>query len=671
MKKIALLILILWAPIIWSQKYKYGKVSKAELEEKTYPLDTTANAAVLYSERKATFEYDKEDGFVLEEKHFKRIKIYNPEGYYKATQEIELFHNINGEVVVNGINAKTYTLENGKIIKTKLAKKNIFTEEKNKYINTKTFTMPNLQPGCVVEWKYTLRTPFFSMFDKVELQDDIPIKKIKIRIATPEYYNYNTRTTGFLHIPIKTTQKERTVTYSNFERTGGGFSSGKIRTSTNKTSAFNFVEKIQLIEMSNIPALKDEFRSGNINNYMAGIDYELSFIKLPNKPINNIAADWEAVVKKIYFRSAFGEQLKKKNHFKDELDVVLQGKNSIPEKISTIYQFVKGKIKWNSYDGKYSEEGVKKAYKKGVGNVADINLNLVAMLKYAGLEASPVLVSTVDHGIPLFPTRYGFNYVIAHVQTPNGYVLLDATEKNALPNILPERVLNFQGRKVSDEGKSELIRLFPSKHAVKITVIKTKFNEDILKGIARKTITGNLLLAYRDEVRDKSKESLLEWLDEYYEGVEVLNARVSNLDKLGKDGTETIQFEIESFYDEIAGKIYFSPLLYTQLTENPFKSKKREFPVFFNYPKATINEINIAIPEAYTIETLPETANYHLPEDMGLYSYSITQEGQNIKVSSKLLINEPVIPANHYNALKEFYKKVIEKQAEKVVLVKK
>jgi len=383
MKNIALVLLMLWTSIIWSQKYKYGKVSKAELEEKFYPLDSTADAAVLYSERKATFEYDKENGFTLEENYYKRIKIYNPEGYDKATKEIEIFHNQNGEVKVTGISAKTYTLEGGKLVKTKLAKKNIFKEVKNKYYNTKTFTMPNLQAGCIIEWKYNVRTPFFGMFDNVELQDDIPIKKIKVRITTPEYYVYNARTTGFLHVPINKKQKEKTVSISSFERQNG-------QNSTNKTTTFSYNENIQLIEMSNIPALKDEFRSGNINNYMAGINYELSSTHYPNSPFENYATDWEAVVKKIYFRSSFGDQLKKKSHFKDELDAVLQEKNSISEKISTIFQFVKNKIKWNEYNGKYSEEGVKKAYKKGVGNVADINLNLVAMLKYAGLDANPV-----------------------------------------------------------------------------------------------------------------------------------------------------------------------------------------------------------------------------------------------------------------------------------------
>ncbi len=666
-KKYALVLLLaLSSSVLWSQNYKYGKVSKAELEEKFHPTDTSAHAAVLYSERKITYQYNKEEGFYILEKHFTRLKIYTPEGYDKATQEITSFHNQNGEEKIMGLKARTFNLENGKIVKTKLEKKNIFKEEKNKFNDLTKFTMPNLKPGSVVEWKYELHTPFIGMLDKVVLQDDIPIKKIKVRIATPEFFVYKTQTTGFIHIPIKTELKQRKVSYTSIGREGFAVTRSK-----NKKTSFTFQENIQLIEMSKVPALKEEFRSGNINNYKAGIAFELSYTKYPNSPLEHYATDWESVVKKIFFSSSFGDQLKKQNHFKEEADQLLEGKSSITDRVFTIFQFVKSKIKWNNLKGYHTDQGVKKAYKKGVGNVADINLNLVAMLQYAGLDADPVLVSTVNNGVPIFPTRYGFNYVIAKVNTPNGYLLLDATEKNALPNILPERVLNFQGRVVSKDGKSDWIRLYPSKHAIKNTVINAKFKETGIKGTARRTLTGNLLLNYRDVVRGKSKESLLEWLDGHYSGIEVLNARVTNLDKLGKDGVETIQFEMESFYDEIAGKIYFSPFLYTQITENPLKSEKREFPVFYDYPRAYINKINITIPETYTIESLPEKADFLLPEEMGIFSYRITKNGQTIILDSKLLINEPVIPTKHYIALKEFFKNMIEKQAEKVVLVKK
>jgi hypothetical protein len=65
-----------------------------------------------------------------------------------------------------------------------------------------------------------------------------------------------------------------------------------------------------------------------------------------------------------------------------------------------------------------------KAYKDKTGNVAEINLMLTAMLRYAGLNANPVLVSTRSNGIAMFPNRTAFNYVIAAVENGGNYTLL-------------------------------------------------------------------------------------------------------------------------------------------------------------------------------------------------------------------------------------------------------
>lgn len=502
----------------------------------------------------------------------------------------------------------------------------------------------------------------------MKLQDDIPIKKLSVRIATPVYYNYSAISKGFLRIPIKKDKVNRSVSYSNLVRSGGlGWSARKSESVQNNLS---FVDNIQTIEMTNIPAIKDEPYAGNIDNYKSGINYELSFVKYPNSSLETYATDWEAVVKKIYNNADFGEQLKKNNHFEEDLQSLLQEVNNTNEKIIKIYQFVKSKIKWNGYKSYYSDEGVRKAYKEGIGNVADINLNLVAMLQSARLDANPVLISTVDNGIPLFPTRNGFNYVIVKVATPNGYVLLDATDKNAMPNVLPKRVLNFRGREVRKNGESDWIELFPQEHSVEKTVIRAKFNEDGFTGTSRKTITNNYLLDYRNAARDKSKETLLEWIDENEKGIEVVNARVSNLDDLDKDGIQTIQFETESYYEEIAGKTYINPLLYSEINENPFKSEKREFPVFYNIPWADVTTINIKLPDSFIIENVPENAEYILPDNLGVFQYNIISNGNAIEIKSSLIINQPVINPAIYPELKEFYNKIISKQREKIVLSK-
>ena len=77
MKKILLVLVALMSINTFSQEIEFGKVSKEELEEKFYPLDSTANAVYLYKYRKTNFEYDGETGWRTVTKSHERIKSYN------------------------------------------------------------------------------------------------------------------------------------------------------------------------------------------------------------------------------------------------------------------------------------------------------------------------------------------------------------------------------------------------------------------------------------------------------------------------------------------------------------------------------------------------------------------------------------------------------------------
>jgi hypothetical protein len=52
-----------------------------------------------------------------------------------------------------------------------------------------------------------------------------------------------------------------------------------------------------------------------------------------------------------------------------------------------VFNHVKN-LKWNGYYGYSCNDGVKKKYKDKTGNVAEINLMLTAMLRYANLNAN-------------------------------------------------------------------------------------------------------------------------------------------------------------------------------------------------------------------------------------------------------------------------------------------
>ena len=164
MKNLAsLLILLVVSQLSSAQNYKFGKVSKEELEEKFNPLDSSASATYLYKYRKTFFEYQQSTGFELVTVVHERVKIYNQQGFDYATKAVSLYKSNSNQEKVTNIKAYTYNLIDGKIEGTKLKKDGIFKTETSKYRNQTKFTMPNIKEGSVVEYSYKIISPFIKI----------------------------------------------------------------------------------------------------------------------------------------------------------------------------------------------------------------------------------------------------------------------------------------------------------------------------------------------------------------------------------------------------------------------------------------------------------------------------------------------------------------------------
>jgi len=381
--KILLFVVLLLSLAAQAQNYKFGKVSKAELEEKLCPIDSSANAYILYSDRQTSFEYKEGKGFEIKDEYYIRIKIYNKEGFDIATKEIPEFFNSSQREKVQGIKGTTYNLVNGKIEKTKLSKKNIYKEKNSNHVNVYKFTMPNIKPGSVVEWKYTLYSPFITELDKVILQYDYPAKDVHAMIKIPEFFQYRNYQKGFIPINIQKSSSRQSLTFIQKTRTAGGWGPGETNYSH---QMIDFNELVQEINMRNVPALKEEPYAGDMNNYRSSVLYELISIEFPNSVRKDYALIWEDVVKETYLSSEFGAQLKKQKYLTNDITPYLKMPNNY-DKLKAVYELAKQKIKWNKEYGYYVEKGVKKAYKEGTGNVAEVNLNLINMLNAAGFYA--------------------------------------------------------------------------------------------------------------------------------------------------------------------------------------------------------------------------------------------------------------------------------------------
>jgi hypothetical protein len=653
-----------------SQNFKFGKVSVEELQEKSHPLEPDANAAILYRELKTNFKYSEGNGFMVLTDVFERVKIYNRDGFDWATKKINKYQGKNNDnEEVTGLKGATYYLnESGGIEEIKLRNSGIFEEEASKFIEVTKFTMPDLAEGCIIEYKYTLKSPFISNIDSYRFQESIPINRVDFVFAVPEYFNYKPHQNGWLFFEIDQASREKKVLLSSSLN-----QRSKYGTSTQEggSRGLKFDENSYSVILNDVPSIIGETYVGNMDNYSSSLKMELSYTKFPNSIIDYYSSTWEDVSQSIYASESFGSQLEKTNYFEEDLDVLLSGVSNVQEKMIRIFEFVKNRMTWNEYNGFMVDIGVKTAYEEGIGNVADINLMLTAMFRYAGLNANPILVSTKSHGIPVFPTRDGFNYVISGVENQGGVLLFDATNKDGEVNILETKLLNWQGRIIGKEVSSAWVSLAPRKHALKNAMLEVEITDDLtLEGSSKNRSTGHYSMEMRDIYGGLSVDGQRKRLETGKGETEINNVVFENLEVLYQPITYSYDFDASAALENVAGKLYFSPLLYLATIENPFKLAQRKYPVDYGYIWKDRYLISITIPDGYSVESIPENTSFELDQEMGSYKYLISNTGNKIQLSVELAINVSVIPAGNYVSLKKFFELLITKENEKVVLSK-
>jgi hypothetical protein len=663
MKRIAIIVLLL-TNAVFAQKRELGKVTVDELKEKVCPSDSSAAAAVLFNIGEVRFDYFEGRGFVINTKVRTKIKIYKKEAYELANKSVQYYIGPNVIERLSFKDAATYNLVDGKVVKTKLKNDGEFEEKVNKSWGRKKIALPNVKEGSIIEYEYNLESDGIGVLEDWIFQMDVPVVFSQFKTFVPEYYAYKPLLRGFLTPKFETTSTTKTI-----------YSTVKDRSYSRPTEFSNsqssYTEVTSTYTLENIPALKDESFVNNIKNYIASIEHELTSISYPGEPVRNLSTTWESVVKTIYDNDNFGIELNKTGYFDNDLNALLNGLKSNEEKIVTIFNFVKSRMNWNESFGYSCSDGVRKAYQDKVGNVAEINLMLTAMFRYAGIEANPIILSSRGNGISLFPSRTAFDYVISGIELNGQIVLFDATSKNALPNILPVRDLNWFGRLIRKDGSSEQVNLMPKSSSKEIiNVIGEISGEGKVSGKLRDQYLDYNAFNYRERNNNVNNESLVERIEKSHPGLEISEFEVQNRNDLSKPIIENYAFDLDNTVEIIGDKMYLSPMLFFTMNENPFKQEKREYPVDFVFPHQDKYNISLKLPEGYVVESLPQPKAIAMPEDMANFKFNLSNNGSQLQMVCSLDINRAVIGSEDYETLKSFFKEVINKQTEKIVLKK-
>ncbi|MFC4480058.1 DUF3857 domain-containing protein [Flavobacterium chungangensis] len=644
---------------IQAQNYDLGKVTIAELNEKVHPKDSSAPAAILFKKGRTYFGYNKDVGFYANHVCEVKIKIYKKEGLSWADQKVRFYIGYDklNEDRLEFSDAVTYNLENGNVVKTKLNNQGEFKNKINQYWKEKTITLPNVKVGSIIEYKYLLRSENLVKFPDFDVQFSIPVDYFYYKTQIPEFYIYKPILIG--GIPLETESKF-TAASQSFDN------------AYSQTSSFSYKQIETFYKGKDVPALKEEPYINNLENYRGSIQQELERVRLPDQPVKDYSLTWEGVAKTIFKDDSFGKQLNQGSLFTDDLNKLLSNVEDKKERLNLIFTYVKNRMNWNEINSCYTEKGVEKAYKDQTGNVAEINFILINMLRAAGIEANPVLVSTIQNGLPVYPTRTGFNYVIVAAEIDGKKTLLDASHKLTALNILPLNVLNWNGRLIKKDGNSEEIQLDPTQQSKEIYSLIVKINPDgKMNGQARVQRTDYDAYSFREENNTKTEDAYLEKLENRLGGLEISNYAIENQkSNLDQSVIETFSFASSNRSDIIDGKIFVNPLLFFTQSKNPFNQEKRQMPVYFGYKNIEKFNLNIEIPQGYIVESLPKPFRISSEDKLMSFILNFSVSENKIQIVSQKEINSSIFAAEDYGMIKEFFQKMIVSQNEKIILKK-
>lgn len=640
-KPLCLALLFVVSLTVSAQKTKdipsFGKVDKSELELKECEFDKNAEAMVLFDVAELACNIVGGDIFIGYDRHV-RIKILKEKGLDEANIHIPYYTSEHQNI--KNLTAQTYNLDAaGNIAVSKLEKKLVYEKKINKRVSEEVFTFPEAKAGSVIEYKYSMEG---AGLEEWYFQQSIPVRLSRYIIDFPTEFEIHCQTIGSL--PVETKRD---------------------------TKGQHYINKYT---MRDIPALRDEPFISCETDYLARLEPRLIAINAPGERIN-LVKTWPQVIKILMEDEDFGVQLKKQIPRTADLDEQLKKLTDPFQKMITIHNYVRKNMEWNGYSSIWAFDGVKSAWKEKKGTSGEINLILVNLLKDAGLNAQPILLSTRENGriMASVPGVTQFDKVMAQVKIGDKKYVLDGTQKYTPSTLIPEEVMFSEGLVIEkldtyEWGWTELWN--PQQLHKNVTVVKAKISEDGKMNGEATIYSYDYSRTNRVEAYKNDKEKYIEnFFTSKNQGLTIDSVVVENVENDSVPLTQIINFN--QSVTTSGDYQYFSVNMFTGLEKNPFIADTRFSDVFFGTNQQYSIVGTFTIPAGYSFETLPKNMRMIMPDTSISITRQMATKDNVISVRINLDFKRPFYSVEEYPDFKEFYKQLFALLSEQIVFKKK
>ncbi len=624
-----------------AQESSFGQVTEEDFNT-VFENEEDAPAVILFDIGKSEFR-NEDNYFKIHFTRTIRIKINSKEGLGYGEVMIMLYRDgYNKTEYAKDIQGYTYIKDEKGIKRIPLGIDLIYEENVNEYYRAKKFAMPSVRENSIIEYTYTIVTPFLFNLPDWEFQHSIPTLYSSYQVSLIPFYEYSFRLQG-----------ANRFDYQNSQLAGG---------IPRRVGSIEFQDMIHTYVMKNVPSFTDESFITTRQDYIMKLDFQLAKYNRISGGSEDIMTTWEDLNETYLKDEDFGKFMKQSGKYAGD---IIEKIPASEDKVQWIVEYVRENYSW---DGIFRRKTIQKAKEfadSRTGNSAEINLFLCAALNEAGIDARPVLISTRNHGKihSNYPFADQFNSVVVLVNTSDGLILTDGTEEYLPYNTIPPLCINGQGLVVNDD-KGNFVNL------TGYTNSQTSLNLSMTPNPDNGRIEGGVLFQAQGYEAYRVRKMIDTDLDEYKENSEKYGITgIKDFETSNSDGDKfTMRYVGHGELEQLGENIVIAPFLNWPESENPLKSRERKYPVDMTYSSRHIFTSQIKIPEGYALEDIPGA--YSVDDGLVKLNYSCKILGDHIVTSGEVFFKKSVYSNREYAKLRAHYIQMVELFNQELILVK-
>jgi hypothetical protein len=630
----ALMTLVLVAPV---SAEDWLPVTPEELQMKIEPKAPKAAAIFLYR------QVDRNDEDATEY-FYSRIKILTDEGRQYANVEIPY---TKGDNTVRAVQARVIRPDGGIVEFDGTVYEKSLVKARGFRMNAKTFTLPNVEVGSIIEYRYRRQMRMGWVWDsKWLLSADLFTRHAKFSLRPAE--NFLLRWSWPLGLPdgTKPPAKER----------------GLIRLETRDVPAF----------------VTEEFMPPeDVMKYRVEFVYEGE-----DSDQREEAAYWKAYGKR---SNAYVQRFTRPSRaLEEEVARLVQPGDSVEAKARKLYARAQ-QIRNLSFEREATEQEAKRekladntdaddVLKNGYGSGRDVTWFYHGLLRAAKIDSSLVLISTRD--VKFFDPRLmntgDLNNSVVFVNLGADTVYCDPGTQFMPFAYLPWHETAVKGLRLDKDGGQWVNTTLPGRDDSGIhRKAVFKLDAGTLEGKVTVTYSGLEASWRRVSERNEDATDRRKFLEDELEAVipTGIDVKLTNTpDWAGSETPLVAEYEVRvPGWAASAGNRALMPMgLFSKSEKHMFEHSARVHPVYFGFPYRHADDISIELPPGWQVNAVPKARAVDI--NVTSYSSSAQTSGGTLNIKREITLNTILVQQKHYAQLRDFYQAVRAGDEDQVVI---